>query len=302
MMKIVLALVFFVAHMYGFDYKLKPVQVNKDVICFFGKSEPITKNNGGHIANCCYVSTVKGFVVIDGGPTYSFASQAYAKMQKISPQDIVYVINTHKHDDHWLANSFYKEKGAKIIGPFSLKDSVGKDEITRIEREVSRDAFAKTKVVYPDIYVDKNKTFKVGNTTFEIKELEHIAHTVGDLIVYIPEKIIFVGDLVFNDRLLSLRDGDITGWLKALDKIEAMKWKYIVSGHGKIIDNSALKLTKNYLLDLKKEVSAALEDDVEIGDITKVVTLKRYKNVKMYDLLNKQNILSAYQTLELEEE
>jgi len=47
MMKSILVLVFFVALSYGFDYKLNPVQVTKDVTCFFGKSEPITKDNGG---------------------------------------------------------------------------------------------------------------------------------------------------------------------------------------------------------------------------------------------------------------
>jgi len=301
-MKSILVLVFFVALSYGFDYKLNPVQVTKDVTCFFGKSEPITKDNGGHIANCCYVSTVKGFVVIDSGPTYSFALAAYEKMKKITPLDIAYVINTHKHDDHWLGNNFYKDLGATIIGPHSLKDSIGKDEITRIEREVSKEAFAKTKVVYPDEYVDKNRILKVGDTTFEIKVLESVGHTDGDLIIYIPNKIIFTGDLIFNDRLLSLRHGDLTGWLNSLKKIEAMKWDFIVSGHGKITDKSALDLTKNYLLDLKKEVRAAMDDDVEIADITKVVTLDKYKDVKMYDLLNKQNILKAYQILEFEEE
>ena len=251
-MKSIFGLVFIVTLIYGFEYKLEPVQVTKDVTCFFGKSEPITKSNGGHIANCCYVSTVKGFVVIDSGPTYQFASAAYAIMNKKTPLYVAYVINTHKHDDHWLANNFYKELGATIIGPHSLKDSVGKDEITRIEREVSKETYEKTKVVYPDLYVDKNKTLKVGNTSFEIIELESVAHTVGDLIIYIPDKILFAGDLLFNDRLLSLRHGDLTGWLNSLKKIEAMKWEFIVSGHGKITDKSALDLTKNYLLDLKK--------------------------------------------------
>jgi len=301
-MKIFLGLFFSIAFLYGFAYKLEPIQVTKDITCFFGKSEPITKENGGHIANCCYVSTKNGFVVIDSGPTYAFASAAYKKMHNTSPLEVAAVINTHKHDDHWLGNGFYKELGAKIIGPLALRNSVGKDEVTRMEREVSKDAFYHTKVVYPDIYVDKNYTLKVGDTNFEIRELAPIAHTEGDLVVYIPNEAIFTGDLVFNDRLLSLRDADLDGWIKSLDKIEAMKWKVLISGHGKITDRSALTLTKDYLQDLKKEVSAALDDDIEMGDVTKRVRLEKYKDVKMYDLLNKLNILKAYQILEFEEE
>ncbi len=301
-MKIVIGLIFIGSLLYGFDYHLKPVQVDKNVTCFFGKSEPVTKENGGEIANSCYVATIGGYVVIDSGPTYSFARQAYTAMQKLSPLDVQYVINTHKHDDHWLGNGFYKSIGAKIIGPVTLKNSVGKDEITRMQRVVSAETFAKTNIVYPDIDIEKTKNIKVGHTSFEIRQLSKKAHTAGDLIIYIPHKIIFTGDLVFNGRLLSLRDGDINGWLEALDKIEALDWKVLVSGHGRLTDRSALDMTRNYLTDLKKSVKKALDEDVELGEVTQKVKLEKYKDIPMYKLLNNLNILKAYQLLEFEEE
>lgn len=301
-MKIVIGLIFIGSLLYGFDYHLKPVQVDKNVTCFFGKSEPVTKENGGEIANSCYVATIGGYVVIDSGPTYSFARQACTAMQKLSPLDVQYVINTHKHDDHWLGNGFYKSIGAKIIGPVTLKNSVGKDEITRMQRVVSAETFAKTNIVYPDIDIEKTKNIKVGHTSFEIRQLSKKAHTAGDLIIYIPHKIIFTGDLVFNGRLLSLRDGDINGWLEALDKIEALDWKVLVSGHGRLTDRSALDMTRNYLTDLKKSVKKALDEDVELGEVTQKVKLEKYKDIPMYKLLNNLNILKAYQLLEFEEE
>jgi len=300
-MKFLLFSLCIISSLLGFDYKLEPAKVAKDVYCFFGKSEAITKENGGHIANCCYVLTRDGYVVIDSGPTYAFGAQAYAKMKLISPQKVKYVINTHKHDDHWLANGFYKEQGAVIVGPGSLADSV-EQETTRIERIVTKDAYLKTKIVYADEYVDQVKVLKVADTTFIIKKLTPVGHTDGDLVVYIPSKIIFTGDLVFNDRVLSLRDGDLKGWLNALDKIEALDWKVLISGHGEIMDKSALELTRNYLQDLQKEVREALDEDVELVDVTEKVRLEKYKNMNMYKLLHNQNVLKAYQILEFEEE
>ncbi len=302
-MKIIFGIFVVLNLLYSFDYHLKGIKITKDITCFFGKNEKVQQSNGGHIANCCFVTTKDGFVVIDSGPTYMFAKQAYEYMANSTPLKIKYVINTHKHDDHWLANCFYKEKGATIIGSKSIKDSVGKDETTRIQREVSSDAFAKTKVVYPDEYVEKERNIKVGQKLFLIKQLSPIAHSDGDLIVYIPNEVIFTGDLVFEDRLLSLRDGDINGWLEALAKISNLNWKVLVPGHGSLkLANESLKGTRGYLQELKDEVSKALDKDVEFDEITKVVTLSKYKNLAMYDILNKRNILKAYQLLELEDE
>jgi len=68
-------------------------------------------------------------------------------------------------------------------------------------------------------------------------------HTNSDLYVYIPsQKIVFVGDLVFNQRLPSLRDGDINGWIVALQVIKKMNVTYIVGGHGKIFIKTQLIL------------------------------------------------------------
>jgi len=68
---------------YGFEYNLKPQKVAEDVYCFFGKLENINKQNAGNMVNTCFVQTKVGFVVIDSGPTFSYASQAYDEMQKI---------------------------------------------------------------------------------------------------------------------------------------------------------------------------------------------------------------------------
>jgi glyoxylase-like metal-dependent hydrolase (beta-lactamase superfamily II) len=100
----------------AFDYGLHPKKVAENVYCFFGTLENITPKNGGNIVNTCFVQTKEGFVVIDSGPTYDYASQAYEQMQKIAKLPVKYVIVTHDHDEHWQGNSFCKSKGALLIG------------------------------------------------------------------------------------------------------------------------------------------------------------------------------------------
>jgi len=287
----------------AYEYNLSPVKVSEDVHCFFGALENITKENGGNMVNTCFVQTKQGFVVIDSGPTYAYAAQAYAQMQKIEKLPVKYVINTHDHDDHWLGNSFYKSKGALLIGPRTYEQNVVVGMETRMQRTLGSVLYGKTEIVNLDRVVDDNLTLKVGDKRFEIKQLVKKAHTQGDLIVYLAEeKVIFAGDTVFNGRVTSLRDGSLIGSIKLLEQIEALHPKVIIGGHGYKTDANATEALKMYLLELKQEVLEALESDVSMEQITKKVTMPKYQEMKLYDVLHSRNVFEAYRELEMYDE
>ncbi len=302
-MKYVLLLFLISSSLQAFEYNLVPQKLAQGVHCFFGKLENITKENGGNMVNTCFVQTKAGFVVIDSGPTYDYAEQAYVQMQKIEKLPVKYVINTHDHDDHWLGNSFYKSKGALLIGPRTYEQNIFNGMETRMQRVLGKVLFGKTTIVKLDTIVESNLSLRVGTKHFEIRQLEPIAHTKGDLIVYMPEyKLVFAGDLVFNDRLTSLRDGSLLGSLKALHDIDVLDAKIIVGGHGYMTDANATKHLKEYLVTMKKEVQNALDNDVSMEAVTKKVLMPQYKEMKLYDILHSRNVFDAYQELEMYDE
>ena len=302
-MKSIITLCLFLWTAQAYEYNLTPVKVSEDVHCFFGALENITKENGGNMVNTCFVQTKQGFVVIDSGPTYAYAKQAYTQMQKIEKLPVKYVINTHDHDDHWLGNSFYKSKGALLIGPRTYEQNVVVGMETRMQRTLGSELYGKTKIVNLDTIVDNNLTLKLGDKVFEIKQLVKKAHTQGDLTVYLPnEMVLFAGDTVFNGRVTSLRDGSLIGSIKILEEIEALRPKVIIGGHGYRTDVNATKVLKRYLLEMKEEVQKALDDDVSMEEITKKVTMPKYKDMKLYDILHSRNVFEAYRELEMYDE
>jgi glyoxylase-like metal-dependent hydrolase (beta-lactamase superfamily II) len=302
-MRRLLTFLLFSLSLFGFDYKLKPVTVTTGVHCFFGAAEVPDQSNGGNMVNSCYADMGSGWLVIDSGPTYRYAEQAYAAITNaFGKKPVPYVIDTHLHDDHWLGNGFYKEQGATIIGSSTMKTQIDTAETTRMERSITKDAFEKTAIVLPDIYVDDAYTLKMDHHSIEIKQLTPIAHTNGDLVVTLPlRKTLFVGDICFSESVLSLRDGDIKGWLAALEKIDAMEWSYLVGGHGRKTGKDATHLTRSYLRQLLENVRAAIADGVEIDAVTETVTMDDFAAVPLYDALHKKNVFKAYQLLEWEE-
>lgn len=289
--------------LWGFEYTLQPIKVANNVYCFFGALENITKENGGNMVNTCFVHTKQGFVVIDSGPTYAYAKQAYSQMQKIEKLPVKYVINTHDHDDHWLGNSFYKSKGALLIGPRTYEQNIVAGMKTRMQRALGTELYGKTKIVPLDSVVDTNLTLHVGGKTFEVTQLVEKAHTHGDLIVYLAdEKVVFAGDTVFNGRVTSLRDGSLIGSIKVLEQIEALQPKVVIGGHGYKTDVKATETIKSYLLEMKEKVQRALDNDISIEQITQKVTMPKYKDMKLYDVLHNRNVFEAYRELEMYDE
>lgn len=290
--------------MFGFDYKLEPKQVGQNIWCFFGKLEMPTKQNGGNMSNSCYIKTDKSFVLVDAGPTYKFAQQAYATMKKIADLPVSLVINTHDHDDHWLGSGFYKEKfNAKLIGTSTIDTNYAIGDKTRMFHLLSADAVEGTKIVKLDEQVQEIKTIISGGTKIMIMPIGTKAHSSEDLFVYLPDnKVLFAGDVVMNGRITSNRDGSVIGQLKALEMINKQGWEVLVPGHGFDTSKTATDEAVQYFTLLKKYVLEAVEEDVGAGEINKLVTMDEFKNHAMYGELNSRNVFDAYGELEFYEE
>ena len=301
-MKLFLLGLVLVNSLLSFDYKLQPKEVSSDVHCFFGLPEVMDKHNNGNMVNSCFVTFATSYLVIDSGPTYQYATQAYAAMKKIKNLPLSYVIDTHIHDDHWLGNGFYKEQHATIIGPQAFSE-LSKTETTRMQRRISAEAFQGTQQVFPDILIAGKKVLTIDGKKVIIQSVNHKAHTADDLFVYIPsKKIVFAGDLVFNERLPSLRDGNINGWLSALEKLKKMDVQYIVGGHGDVVDKKAVAFTYNYFYELREQVKKLLDDGEELGDVVNELVMPKYKDTPFYDSIHRQNVEHVYRTLEWESE
>jgi len=281
------------------DYKLQPKEVvSGGTYCFFGHSEVMDEHNNGDISNSCFVNMGTSYLAIDSGSTFSYANQAYEKTQKIKKLPISYVVNTHVHDDHWLGNSYYTTVGAQIIGSAAFKE-LPIEEQTRMQRRISKEAYKGTTQTHPTIFVENEKVLNIDGKKVYIKSVNHKAHTNSDLYIYIPsQKIVFVGDLVFNDRIPSIRDGNLQGWIDALDEVRSLDVEYIVGGHGKIITRDSLNMTYDYITELQEEVSNCIDEGIDISDTVNSVTMDKFKNIKLYDVMHRQNVEIAYRMLE----
>lgn len=301
-MKTLLMTLFFgVTSLSAYDYAFKPVRVTSDVHCFFGKPEIMDKTNNGNIVNSCYIDAGEGYVVVDTGPSYAYADSAYKAMQKIKPLPVKLVINTHIHDDHWLGNNFFTEQGVRVLGSDDFKVNADMSVPTRMQTYISPEAYAKTKPAMPTEMIGTDTTLKIGNQTLELKIAKRKAHTAKDMVVYLPKsKVLLAADLVFNDRLPSVRGGDINGWLAALDDLDKLGAVHVVGGHGERTDKDAARMTREYFTQMRTEIRSAIEAGLGIEETMEKVTMDGYKKYKLYEGTHRHNVEASYRVLEWE--
>lgn len=301
-MKTFWALLTAIYPLFAFDYGLAPEKAGEGLYCFFGAPEAMNRTNNGNMVNSCYADMGSGWLVIDSGPTYRYAEEAAAAMRKIRPLPVRYVVNTHTHDDHWLGNGYYLEQGATLLGSGAFAEESAAAP-TRMQSRISAEAYEKTVPTPPGERVSGERVIATPAGKIIIRPVEERAHSAGDLYLYLPgRKALFAGDLVFNDRLPSLRDGDIDGWISALEAIEALRPDVIVGGHGFRTDGSAAAFTLAYLKQLRTEVKAVIDEGGGIGDAVRRVTMENFRKARMYDTLHAANVNSAYRMLEWADE
>lgn len=288
----------------NFDYKLKPQKVSENIWCFFGKTEVPSKENGGFMANSCYIKAKDSYILIDTGANYNFAKQAYEAMQKIEDLKVSTIIITHEHDDHWMGNSFYKDRfNSTIYAPKSINENYNENSKPRIFEILDKNEMENTKVIKADFVVSDEKVINISDKTIKIIPTKLTAHTKDDLIVYLPdEKVIFTGDIIMNQRVTSNRDGYVIGTLKAIDLINSYDWNTLIAGHGTITDKKATDFTTKYFTLLKTRVLEAIEAGITADEISKVVTMDDFKDIAMFDELNSRNVFDAFRELEFYDE
>lgn len=285
----------------AYEFDLKPKQLAPDVVCFFGVPEAMNTTNNGNMVNTCYLDTAKSYVVIDSGSSYAYARSAFNAMQRIKPLPVSLVINTHVHDDHWLGNGFFAQMGVKVLGSDDFLHNADTHTPTRMQTHISPEAYAKTVPTLPNEIISSDENITIGDQSIELHMMRHKAHTTKDMIVFVPKaNVIFAGDLVFNDRLPSLKGGDINGWISALDEIKSYKATTIIGGHGYKTDANALDMTYGHLTQMRTEIRKCLESGLSIDDTMNTVIMNEYKTLRLYDTLHRANVESAYRTLEWE--
>ncbi|MCW8879151.1 MAG: MBL fold metallo-hydrolase [Kangiellaceae bacterium] len=206
-------------------------------------------------------------IVIDANDNLANADKLINYIQTSSRKPVKYVINTHWHSDHTLANQLYKN-AFKQLKAFVGHESLPKLIIEKTEPQLREKieqwqaAIGKAEEKLKTGSADKNLAQKIDSAKAQLKRLMTLtipkpelvfkremkldfdgmdvqllnfgrAHTPGDTIVFLPrQKVLISGDLF--DELPYAGHGFPSEWLHTLKEIQRLDFTMVIPGHGEV--------------------------------------------------------------------
>jgi len=219
--------------------------------------------------NAGFVVTPEGVVVIDALASPAQGERLLATIRARTRQPPRWLILTHHHPDHHFGAIALRRAGAKVIAHPDRRTlaAEGGEDALRAEWTGVVGAEAMRGFEYAnaaDRRVTGTDTLRLGGRTLVISH-PGAAHSPGDLVVWLPkERVLFAGDLLVEDGVTMVVDGDSRLLLDALARIDARDPRVVVPGHGAIPKRPAtlLAATRRYLTGLQSDMRSAVEKGV----------------------------------------
>jgi glyoxylase-like metal-dependent hydrolase (beta-lactamase superfamily II) len=271
-----------------------------------GASEMGSSANQNFISNAAFVVTPAGVVVIDALGSPELARRLMAEIAKVTRQPVHTVIVTHYHADHIYGLQVFKDAGARIVAHEAAREYLTSDTAT-LRLAASRQELwpwidDKTRIVPADVWLKGPETLHIGGVSFEIHPAGP-AHTAEDLVIYLPQKkVLFVGDVVFRNRIPFVGQADSRHWVDALQSLLAFDAHWLVPGHGPVSTNPKgdMTLTRDYLLYLRETMGRAARDMEPFDDAYRATSWVSFEKIPLFNSVNRMNAYNTYLQMERE--
>ena len=275
-------------------------QVAPGVYVHIGQHRDFEDGYDGDIANIGFVIGTEAVAVIDTGGSYAVGMALKEALRKITQLPIRYVINTHGHPDHVFGNAAFIDANAakgepqpRLIGHAMLPLAMASrgDAYLRNLKKQLGSAAEKSTLIAPRQTVQHRLTLDLGHRKLELTAWPG-AHTNNDMtILDVATGTLWTGDLLFIERTPSI-DGDVQGWLSAIDALKNVKAVSTVPGHGPVTrdKNQALDRQRAYLATLLQDVRTSIRQGTDMTNTMATAAAAERARWQLFDVVNRRNV------------
>ncbi|MBP8307081.1 MAG: MBL fold metallo-hydrolase [Burkholderiaceae bacterium] len=271
-----------------------------------GELGPISQANRGFNSNAGFVVTGDGVVVFDVLGTPALGQALFQAIRKVTPLPIRHVVISHYHADHFYGLQAFADSGAQIWAGAAVREYLASDApAARLaERRESLAPWVDqhSRVVPPTRLIDAETAFESGGLRFRLLPVGP-AHTPEDLMMMVEsEGVLFAGDLVFAGRVPFVGDADSRAWLAAIERLDALAPRMMVTGHGPMSRDARadLSMTRDYLRYVRQSMAAAVQEMMSFDEAYARTDWSRFSGLPAFEAANRRNAYNTFLLMEQE--
>lgn len=267
-----------------------------------GRDENPSAANLDAIANVGFIVGDDGVLVTDTGGSLADGLWLREAVKAKTQKPIRYVVLSHVHLDHAFGAAAFLDDKPVFIGHANLPEALqrrGEYYRQKLIDWLGSDNVGP--VVMPTKTIAADDRIDLGNRVISF-HAHGPAHTTSDLsTVDHGSGLLLPADLLFVGRCPVL-DGSLSGWLKEIEVLNAMKIAKAVPGHGPLtVEFSAASAGLIHYLELLRDgVRADIKGNGSIEHAIRTVGQSERAKWKLFDDYNARNVTEAYKELEWE--
>jgi cyclase len=247
--------------------QFRRVQASPHVYVFEAAEGTTAVVNGNIVA----IVGAEAVLVVDTGQFPGIARRVVAEVKAITKAPVRYVVNTHWHGDHILANSAFREtwpearfiahphtieRAAAVYTDYAKRTperlttavegmkkrraaSQSDDERLWLDRtlaciEAATGEIPNTTYLPPDTPFAGDMKVDLGGVTAAVRHIG-TGNTPGDLVVWVEEdRLVASGDMIVAPVPYAI-GSDLEPWIATLGKLAALDAAVLVPGHGPVM-------------------------------------------------------------------
>jgi cyclase len=198
------------------------------------------------INNTGFLVGSTGVVSIDTCSTEQRTRAFLETIASITRQPVTTLVNTHHHGDHTNGNWLLPD--ATVIGHQRCREALLAAPLQPPELIFGPVEWGELRKRPPFVTFSDRLDVYVDDLLVELHYIGGPAHTVGDVVAWIPERsVLLCGDLIFNGGTPFVLMGSVAGSMSALERLRAFGATTIVPGHGGVCGPDAIDGMAEYL-------------------------------------------------------
>ncbi len=277
------------------EYVPRAERVAESVYAIVGPLGQRSKDNAGLNANYGFVVTPDGVVLIDSGASERAAKKLEQAIRAVTERPVRWVVNTGSQDHRWLGNAYFAGQGAEVMAlarTAATQAQQGSRQIEALKPFLGDQLEGTVALPARRLLEGTPARMRLGGVDFVVMATD--AHFPGDSLIHLPQQsVVFAGDLVYVDRLLSFRpDSSLRNGQGAFKELVALAPARIVPGHGRVCDLAqAQRETGDYydfLMDKIVPAARAMDPLEEV--VARYAELPAFRHLENYDSLHRFNM------------
>ena len=230
-----------------------------------------------------FVVTPAGIIVTDP-INRDAATWLKAELQRRFNLPIRYMVYSHDHADHISGGEIFADTAVVVAHERAREVIIGEKRPTAV----------------PSMTISERGMIDLGGTVMQLIYTGR-NHSDNSIVMYFPvEKVLFAVDFIPVNAMAfrDFPDAYMPDWIDSLRRVEQIDFDVLVPGHGPLGNRQSVTAFRNYLEDLRDQVTVLAREGKSVDEVKRTVNLDKYKAWAGFEQMSQLNIEGMYRLVQ----